>query len=351
VLGTWSAEVSITYPKTKEPPSEEPPNEEPPNEEPPGEEPPGEPAGGVVNAVPTGPAAPSGGWHVAFADGFGAPIGTGPGQDNFWYPNEGSCCTATEDKNGNNTNELQVYNSSQVKVGSEGLELVDTFSPNRKKAEGSYPVRNYVSGAVQTFSRYVPGGYRPFTWEPNQGEKWAFECDCKLPVNTGEVDPGWWAMDAPWHNELDFFEEWGWACESNVNCLTGITWIYNTAGLQLVQSYKSLYTMFDPSAAYHRYTTVINPNNSIEEYIDGVRQTWLGNNGVLGPPPGMTAAKMAIILTNALREKTPLGPNPATHFQSGSRTFAVRSIGVYQDAGHAGQNVEGGGVAPGTTVR
>ena len=60
----------------------------------------------VVNATPTGPASPAGGWHVAFADGFGAQIGTGAGQDNFWYPNEGECCAASKDHAGNNSDEL-----------------------------------------------------------------------------------------------------------------------------------------------------------------------------------------------------------------------------------------------------
>jgi hypothetical protein len=158
-------------------------------------------------------------------------------------------------------------------------------------------------------------------------------------------------MDGLWHDELDFFEEWGWGCEPNTKCVTGVTWIYDTSGLHLIQSYKSLYSMFDPSATFHRYTTVINPDNTVEEYIDGVRQTWVGSNGVLGPPPVISPGKMALILTNALRENTRTGPDPATNFQSGSRTFAIRSIAVYEDGSHAGQNVEGGGIAPGTIVK
>jgi hypothetical protein len=38
-------------------------------------------------------------------------------------------------------------------------------------------------------------------------------------------------------------------------------------------------------------------------------------------------------------------------FTSGSRTFAIRSIAVYEDGAHAGQNVENSGVAPGTVVK
>jgi len=281
---------------------------------------------------------------VAFADGFGAPIGTGAGQDNFWYPNEGNCCNASEDKSGNNGNELEVYNSSQVKVGSEGLELVDSYWPNRQ------PGKNYVSGAVQTFSQYTAVGYRPFTWEPNHGETWAFECYCRLPVNTGEVDPGWWSTDWSWHDEFDYFEEWGWSKWTSP-APTGVTWIYETSGLHMMQSWHSLYLLFDPSVGFHRYTTVINHNNTVEEYIDGVRQTWLGTNGILPAPPHVTAAKMALILSNALRQPDGTSGGTAPSFTSGSRYFDARSIAVYQDGGHAGQNVEGGGIAPGTVVK
>jgi hypothetical protein len=57
-------------------------------------------------------------------------------------------------------------------------------------------------------------------------------------------------------------------------------------------------------------------------------------------------------MTNALRDQTPTsGPNPYPGFSSGTRTFAARSIAVYEDGAHAGLNVSGGGVAPGTTVK
>jgi hypothetical protein len=162
--------------------------------------------GSVVNAAPTGPLPPAGGWHVAFADGVGAALGSSAGQDNFWYPNEGGCCHPYVTAHGNNTNELEGYNASQVHVGASELELVDEYHPNAMPAEGSWPVR----------------------------------------------------------------------------------------------------------------------------YLH-------------------TQPKMALILSNALRSVG--GVNPDPQFTSGARTWDIRAISVYEDGAHAGQNIEGGGMAPGTVVK
>jgi hypothetical protein len=335
----WSAEASLSYPALESEPI-------PP------------PTAATVNATPTGPASPEGGWHVAFADGFGAPLGTGPGQDNFVYPNQNACCNPYEDHHGNNANELEVYNASQVRVGGEGLELVDSYWPRRAPAEGPYPVRNYVSGAISTQSQYAFGGWRPFTWQPGGGETWAFECNCRLPADSplSGVDPGWWSTDPKWTNEIDFFEEWGWGsgCQLSLltSCLTGVAWLYQTSPLAVEESYTDFYRLFDPSTGFHRYTTVIYPNNTWSEYIDGRLQTWVGGGGVAAAPPYFNKVSMSLLLTNALRDSTATsGPNPYPGFSSGARTFTARSIAVYEDGAHAGRQITGGGVAPGTTVR
>jgi hypothetical protein len=300
-------------------------------------------AGASVNAAPTGPASPSGGWHVAFADGFGAPIGTEAGQDNFWYPNEGGCCHPFTTAHGNNTDELEGYNASQVRVGNQGLELIDEYHPNAMPAEGSWPVRNYLSGAVQSYPQYT--SIHPFTWEPGKGETWAFECVCKLPPYFNGLDTGWWSTDWPWTDELDFFESWTSGINDAISseALLGFAWVYETEPRNTTETWTHLWRMFDPSAAFHRYTTVITPNDSVEEYVDGVKLL------SYGPPPYLkTEPKMALILSNALRSVA--GANPDPQFISGTRTWDIRSIAVYEDAGHAGQNVTGGGVAPGTTL-
>jgi hypothetical protein len=320
--GSWSPEVSITYPEEE---AEGLGEEEPPSS-----------GGGtaVVGATPTGPPTPAGGWHVAFADGFGDPLGIGPGEDNFWYPNR-FCCDPGTYQRGFNSNELEVFNSSQVRVGGEGLELIDTHQTN---AGGTG--KNYVSGTVNT-DLSPPAGYHLFRWTPGNGGTWAFECVCRLPRNTGEEDPGWWSSDFYWHDELDFFEFWGWNTSDVYNM--GITWIWEVAGGS-IQAEHDLGKELGVSSSFHRYTTVIKPNNGVEEYIDGVRQTWLGRNGVLGPPPSVTVVPMGLKLSNALR-------GSGSNFTSGSRSFTIRSIAVYQDGEHAGEGVKQGGVAPGTIVR
>ena len=330
------------------PPAKEsvsPPSEVPAS--PPAEQSPSSPAevpssaSATVNATPTGPASPASGWHVAFADGFGVPIGAGPGQDNFWYPNRG-CCNddPTKDFVGDNTDELEVYNSSQVSVNSSGLQLADTYSPNREPAEGSYPVRNYVSGTVRTLP--APG-YRPFAWKPGGGETWAFECYCKFPSYFQGMDIGWWSTDKIWTDEVDFFESWTTGSPSSSEALLGTAWIYETSARKSVESWTAPWQKFDPSAAFHRYTTVITPSDIVEEYVDGVHVFSYG-----APPYLAAEPEMSLILSNAIRSVN--GASTSSQFTSGSRDFDVRSIAVYEDGDHAGQGVSGGGVAPGTTI-
>ena len=246
---------------------------------------------------------------------------------------------------------------ARCKVGAEGLELVDKYAPNRAPAEGGYPVRNYVSGTVSTQSQYAAGGWRPFTWKPGEGETWAFECNCRLPANSplSGVDPGWWSTDVKWTNEIDFFEEWGW----NPACATAPADILlhgrrlalqnvPTGNHRVVQELSTACSI--PRQGFHRYTTLIYPNNTLSEYIDGQLQRWVGVNGVAPAPPYFNKVRMSLLLTNALRDQKGMsGPNPYPGFSSGTRTFTARSIAVYEDGAHAGQHISGGGVAPGTT--
>ena len=226
-----------------------------------------------------------------------------------------------------------------MKVGSDGLELIDAYQPNTGGTG-----KNYISGAAQTFTQYEPGGYHGFTWEPGHGETWAFECYCKLPPYFRGLDTSWWSTNWDWSDEVDFFESWTTGSPNASEALLGTTWIYETNPRRSTESWSSLWQKFDPSAAFHRYTTVITPNNTIEEYIDGVHLF------SFTPPYLAAAPKMGLILSNALREETGGGGSVDKQFTSGTRTLDIRSIAVYEDGDHAGQNVEGGGVAPGTTV-
>jgi len=80
----------------------------------------------------------------------------------------------------------------------------------------------------------------------------------------------------------------------------------------------------------------------------------MSENGVAPAPPEFKRVQMSLLLTNALRDASPTsGPNPYPEFSTPgeTRTFNIRSVAVYQDGAHAGRNVTGGGVAPGTKVQ
>lgn len=293
------------------------------------------PTGPEVDPAPFGPPTPAGGWHIAFADAFGAKLGYGPGEDNFWFTNKQE--PANTDQPGLNANELEVFNSNADRVGPEGLELLETYTPN---AGGTG--KNYVGGLVNTALHAQ--GQQPFSWKSGGATTWAFECVCKWPQNTGGADPGWWS-DATVNgqeNEIDFFEGFGW----------GNTWhtdgewsasMPTVVGLNDHTVYGvERYLGFTPTSGFHRYTTTLAPHGSrtlVSEYVDGIFR-W--SFEVEYPANRKTFAHL--VLSNAMREFS-------EGFSAGSRAFDIRSVAVYQDGAHAGQEIEGGGIAPGTVVR
>lgn len=291
--------------------------------------------GSVVNANPTGPPQPSGGWHVVFADGFGTKLGYGTGEDNFWFLNKQEPANSYE--SGLNSNELEVFNSSAVKTGSEGLELLETYSPN---AGGTG--KNYVGGLVTTSPHAT--GQHPFAWKSGGPTTWAFECFCKWPHNTGEADPGWWS-DASVNgveNEIDFFEGFGWGSLFYSTGDQGAA-MPTVVGMGTHCACGVIGTLgFDPTLGYHRYTTTETPNGSktiISEYVDGAFK-WSFEVEY----PANRDTFTHLILSYALREYS-------ENFKEGTRAFDIRSVAVYQDGAHAGQEIEGGGIAPGTVVK
>jgi hypothetical protein len=271
-------------------------------EPPPKEEP---PTSSTVNASPTGPA---GSWSVAFADGFGKPVGsTG---DTFWHAHSTSehpagwkgCC--------NNSTETATENPSAVHWGeATGLEL---------RCEG------LVCSGVSTTG---------FTYQLGRGASFAVEVVAKLPDNTlGGEDPGAWSCSAnKCVPEFDWFEYWGWGCTTN--CVGGFP-VYKSNGLGSHELYVRLSETLgaEPWAAFHRYTTVVE-GSKFTEYIDGK---------LMGSfTQAVNTDAMDGILTHALRVST--APR--------NTSFDVRSVAIYEDTAHAGQFISGGGVAPGTVVR
>jgi hypothetical protein len=293
------------------------------------------PAGGAaVSASPTGPSKPPGGWSVAYADAFGAPLGKGPGKDNTWFPNN---CSLRRNCPGFNTDEMEVMNPSAASTTPQGLRLTCTHT----KAAQSPGARHYVCGVLRGQNDGVPG-YRFFTWSPGKGQTLVFEAVAKWPPNTGEADPGWWSNGPPWEGtEVDFFEGGG-ASERHTT-----EWI--TDGLYTAWFAPPFPTANkwgfaeDPSLAFHTYTFEIKPENTYSVWIDGELQPWATN---VGPARPVRSARTTLILSYGLR-----CCHCASGFTSGTREFDVRSVAVYEDGAHRGVGIENGGPAPGTVVR
>jgi hypothetical protein len=264
--------------------------------------------GNSAPATPSGPASPAGGWHVAFADAFAKPIVGG--EDSFWHAEErnNGCCS--------NSNEYGVERARQAKVGPEGLQLTCTM-PGAECA------------GVDT-----PAAPHPFRWTPGGGVTWAVECMCKWPVNTDEADPGFWTW-AP-QQEIDFFEGWGWG---HAEYMAGIPVVVGSWDNEL---YSEAAIGFNPAAAFHHYTTEFVPvgaSYEMREYLDGaLRFTKVVT---------LASVPQELRLTYGLRHDS---GQVASGFTSGSRSFDARYVTLYQDAAHAGVNVTGGGIAPGTAL-
>jgi hypothetical protein len=319
-------------PTEEEPPEEEPTEEEPPEEEPTEEEPTEEgPQGALVSATPTGPPTPTGGWSVVYADGFGAPIGSGPGHDNTWFPNN---CMQTSNCSGFNSDELEVFNPSAVSQTAEGLKLKCTYTAAAQEPGG----KHYVCGTLRGQNG---SGYRPFTWSPGKGQTLVFQAVAKFPPNTGDADPGWWTNGPPWNGtEVDFFEGGGASPEHTTGWSTDplyTAWFATPHPWATKRGFSA-----DPSLAFHTYTFEIKPNNTYSIWIDGQPQSWATN---VGPATPVLTEKATLILSYALRRC-----GCTTGFKSGTREFDVRSVSVYEDKAHAGVGVENAGIAPGTTI-
>jgi hypothetical protein len=334
------------------------------------------PPSSTIAPAPEGPAAPNGGWSIEYGDAFkesicgaqGTSVSSG-GCDNTLYPNRnaGGCSNIA----GYNSDEMEQFNCAAVNVSANGLDLSCTPATGLTTPSG-YVASHYACGAVQSQDTSVPAGYRFFTWKPGQGQEWAVQIVAQFPRNTGEADPGWWSSAWVSSEELDFFEGFGLQAGKNGSwCTAGSgsngyigttmpTWIYDTnSGANLEAESNICHDLgFDPSAGFHTYTTVIYPNNTLSEYVDGKADHWsyVPNGGadhtsggdVIGPPPSLSNATMGLVLSYALRADTTGDPDP--YFTSGTRNFVIRSIAVYENTSASGANAFNGGLAPGTSI-
>lgn len=310
--------------------------------------PPPPPGGATVNAAPTGPAVPAGGWSVILADAFGKQ-GNYTALSDLWYPNRnsssnnvggGSLPLSNEKPWANSPQGLTAHNASQVSITADGLVLAcEHVSP----AQNGY---NYISGSIMSANSAVAahGGsiYAPqspgFSWSPNKsvGATWAFEILATFPSNAGGgADPGWWTTDGPWAIEIDFIEYWGWEGGTDGGLTTLLSWINN--GSQAVSQNKG-FQPFVQDGKQHRITHVFSDAaGTIDCWLDGVS---LGK--VASYPSSWSSNPMGLIASYEMR-------GAATF--TDTRYWTIRSIAVYVDTDHKGSaNFTGGGIASGTSV-
>jgi hypothetical protein len=353
----------------------------------------------TVGTTPDGPAAPTGGWSLEYGDAFNDPICTSTsgscsaGQDNTWFPNRSN--TTCNNVAGDNTqDDPQAFNCNHVSVDSSGLNLTCTYTPGVANF-ANYPPSNYTCGYLDGVETVT--NEKNFEWKDNGGQEWAFQVVAKYPQNTGEADSSFWSWGpttraAGSYSEIDFYEDFGssagpggsWTqantttkepdgSTSNGHILfTDPTWITGSdIEIQAENDFESYcqalscqstygYLGYDPSAAYHTYTTVIFPNNTMSEYIDGQLESWEyipdggtafhGPGGtVIGPPASINDTTMGLILEYGLRDDTDGDPDP--YFTSGTRDYNVRSVSVYENTTANGADTVNPGLAPGTTSK
>ena len=212
---------------------------------PPPPPPPPPPVGGVtINATPTGPPVPAGGWKPIFADAF-ANQGDYTKLSNMWIPNRKT--SAAGDQQPFNGNEIAWFNRDNVSITTEGCVL--TSQPG-----SGHPLRS----ACITSNPSLPG----FSWLPGTGGQWAFEAVLTCDTDTGGNDPGWWASGATWAQEFDFFEYWGWGSKLT----TYGSWLIG--GHVVTQRKNTLPYTHD--GKQHRYTHLFDDTNrKIRVWVDG----------------------------------------------------------------------------------
>jgi hypothetical protein len=323
-----------------------------------------EPHGASISSTPSGPESAPGGWSIAYGDSFSTPIhGTpqanGAIGDNTWVPEEGNhgCC--------NNGNEPSAQRVSQVKIGSEGLEETCTYSstgvPGNESRSGK--TQHYFCGGLGgAICCSVGGGeysgYKTPWIELGKDQTLAFQVVAKLPPNTDEADPAWWADGPPWNStEVDFPEFYGASSEYKPGSdWENAPWYYVSFGEPhptLTQRKHS----FAPDKGFHTYTFEIIPGNKASwfkyrVYVDGQLQMMEGAECYSSScaisesveTKATSPENLNLILDYSLRE------NGKSEFLSGSRTFDVRSAAVYEDKEHAGIGIGDGGLAPGTSI-
>lgn len=335
VLGSYSGTVSVTTPAPPVPP--------------PTPSPPPPPTGTThIPAAPLGPARPTAGYRLVFADDF---VGTSLDTTRWNPTSSNGNAASTGLSSGFQTYEIQIYDSNQVSVS--GSNLVLTCIP---KVEGG---KNFASGVAE-------GGTvsNPFLFSPTHAGTVFIEARIKIPGSAtgsaGTIFPAFWAVtfrqfgastNPPggfYTREMDFFEfgtneltnPGGAGPYGQPNYIDSVQ-LYPSGGYGSGTNIINNGSVFnailgqDMSQAFHIYTVKINTDGSFTLWIDGSHQ-W--------DMPAHTATDwMGIIFNYAIYEV------PGGGFTSD--TMLVDYVAAWQDAGvTVGSGILNPGLAAGTTA-
>ncbi|HET9098332.1 MAG TPA: RICIN domain-containing protein [Candidatus Saccharimonadales bacterium] len=345
------------------------------------------PTSATVSATPMGPAAPTGGWQLEYADAFGSKLTQEGGQDNTWFPNrynefnDGMSCGADR---GFNSNEMENFTCGQVNVDpTVGAILTCSYgAPANPYTYSGGSKINYNCGDIMQNAVNTPAGYNMFSWmDPyNSGREVVAQIQVQFPPNY-DADPGFWGAGSYANgqngDEIDNFEGFGWGEAGNAtDCINGnacaLTWQKQEITMPtLVQAgnhgddIEGGTTLgFNPASGIHTYDTVYYPNNTISEFVDGrlIAYNYPYPGTVFTPgsrTPELQNVQVSYGMRGGFAEK-PSGvmipdPVPTFNLPGESHNMIVRSVSFYENksANNAGMVTTNGKlplIAPGTTV-
>ena len=298
---------------------------------------------------------PAGGWTLEYGDAFGSPDLYEGGTDNTWYPGGNGSCTSGYPY-GDPSTMIAYGECAETSVESDGLNISCSYghpsgSPTDNPAGAAYDYS--CGGAYASWSSIPSSSYHTFSWlDPyNSGHTIAIQWEWKLPPDY-QFDPAIWGTgtytgaDADTGDEIDLNESFGWGGSASPAATNWSSSAYTQPTIVGGSPYTYLTYGFDPSAAMHTYTVVLNGStNTYQSYIDGSQissgafasggpeyQSLLWNMDMRGGSSACTSGACA---------------DPVPGFTSGSHALVVRYVGYYEDTAHAGQGVELAGCAGG----
>lgn len=324
-----------------------------------------------VNAAPTGPTAPSDGWKVVAADAFNNAYPL----SNLWFPNRaaygGVPANGTDAPSFGAPYEIEVFNSTQVSLGTDGCELTAVCIA----AKGSTSA--YRSGAISSRIDWnngatltnLPPGYAGLQWKPLAGQIIVLESVMTLPT-IGGADTGYWtATDASSsggvYQEIDYFEQHNYntAVRGYYGSITINAWFSPLSGstydvgLALWTDDNTPHLAPFNDGLEHRWTHVYDGNaKTVSIYIDGKLFTaenpqngFAKQTSTFAWPSNFADQWWYILYSFGLRD-TGSGLEPPYVLGQGD-VCRIRSFAMYVNgSANISQSIQAGGIAPGTTV-